>query len=368
MLQTMLDKAEWMVRVPNWTWQYVFFKNGSVRWKNPLNGTHGSGTWKIEKDKMVTRWFASKTWEEWNLPINPQAASGICHMERGDYPLQAVANNIIVAEGVDILARIPQNAKEFLTRCGLAFHVLQQAELNFTVFLSSISIAYGRAFAAHDKLMSDIDATQRLAQDMLLGAALAFLGGPYAAVIAAVMQEVVGTVISEGVKDLAKFAIRGPGGEAIRSLADQTTVTAMPASPLEWQNFKTKVVTSRLAAVHKIILGWEAAVTNDSSSFQAGFDPVEIVHSDLFLVGKGGAKFTLADLPTIDDAKGTQLQIAYQKGFLVGWLPIGLQGITTIPGARGVVFGKINSYGTGLGFSEIKDPFFDPRAVDPMPR
>lgn len=98
-LLTMPDLT-WTVRVSRWTWEYKFSSTGHVSWRDPWNGMHGKGTWRIEADnKLKTRWHGSATTEDWDLPINPSAATGTCYMEEGTYDLQAVAQDYFLQPG-----------------------------------------------------------------------------------------------------------------------------------------------------------------------------------------------------------------------------------------------------------------------------
>jgi hypothetical protein len=102
MLLTMPD-LNWTVRVydddDSWTWVYKFSRTGTVSWKDPWNGMHGNGTWRIEGTQLKTRWFGSKTTEEWDVPINPTGTDGTCHMKGTDYTLSAVANDYFLQPG-----------------------------------------------------------------------------------------------------------------------------------------------------------------------------------------------------------------------------------------------------------------------------
>jgi hypothetical protein len=351
----MPDKTKWTVHVKNWTWEYVFAQKGTVRWTDPMNGMHGAGTWKLDKDRLITRWFGSKTWEEWDLPITPSAQTGTCHMEEGNFKLTAVATNYIKLGDIYIYARTPESKAHFLELCSEASGSLQVAQLHFSKWLSSISIAYGDAFEAHNKLMDDIKAIQRLAQELLLGFALAFLGGGVGGVVGAAMKKAgSGDFMIDGVKDLAKFAVRGPGAEAFRRMPVGTggIVSPMPTSPLQWQNGVNKRVASEMEEVAKIIRSWRLAVANDDSSFNAGFDPVQEVEKALVIAGTDGP-VAIEDLPDIDEA---QIQKTFQKGFLAAWIPVGAKStITYIPIARELCVSKIIDYGKAVGLSDVED-------------
>ena len=49
--------------------------------------------------KLITRWTGSTTWEEWDVPINPNGAKGTCYMKEGTYGLHAVAQNYYLEAG-----------------------------------------------------------------------------------------------------------------------------------------------------------------------------------------------------------------------------------------------------------------------------
>jgi len=98
MLYTMPD-LKWTVRVNHWVWTYTFSHNGTVSWKDPYNGMHGNGSWRIGNGKLTTTWHASKTREEWDYPINPKGMAGQCFMEDGTFSLWAEAQNYYVGPG-----------------------------------------------------------------------------------------------------------------------------------------------------------------------------------------------------------------------------------------------------------------------------
>src|SRR5579863_5037267 len=97
LLLTMPD-LKWTVRVDRWTWTYKFSRSGAVMWRDPWNGMHGAGHWRIAGDKLKTTW-ASKTTEEWDMPIDPDGTTGTCYMEEGTFDLRAVAQNYYLDPG-----------------------------------------------------------------------------------------------------------------------------------------------------------------------------------------------------------------------------------------------------------------------------
>jgi hypothetical protein len=102
MLLTMpaMPHLQWRVTVKPWTWIYTFSDTGTVSWLDPFNKMTGKGTWRIVGDTMTTRWVNSKTWEEWDVPFNPQGTDGTCHMAgNDDRQLHAVALNFHLQPG-----------------------------------------------------------------------------------------------------------------------------------------------------------------------------------------------------------------------------------------------------------------------------
>jgi hypothetical protein len=341
MLMTMPDLS-WTVRVDRWTWLYVFSHKGTVRWKDNSNGMGGHGTWHIKGNKLITRWSASKTWEEWDVPINPRAATGKCHMQAGTFDLRAEALNFVELDTITIFTRTPESKTRFLEQCSLASGRVQVAQLQFSAWLSGISIAYGDAFEGHNKLLSDISATVKIADDLLLGAALAFLGGGVGGVVSGVMKAAKASdfMIDAG-KDLAKFAVRGPAGAALRS----TGIKGMPDSPLQWQNSVNERVMKEMAVVSQIILDWRIAIDSDDPSFDAGFDPDQVVDKALAVDGT-----RIASLPQVDKAS---LQKDFEKGWLVAWIE--KEAVSNIPFVRDLTRDKLRASGLRLGLNNIDE-------------
>lgn len=344
MLQTMQD-IKWTVRVHRWTWLYVFSHTGSVSWKDPFNGMTGRGTWRLENNKIVTRWFASQTWETWDIPINPLAATGKCHMKEGTYDIKAEALNFIEIENPTVFSWTPESKALFLERCNMATGRVQIAQLQFSGWLSSVSIAYGDAFESHTKVLNDISARERLANELLLGFALAFVGGGSGGVVGGLMKAAGSSdFMVDGVKDLAKFAVRGPGGGVLRGAG----ITGMPLSPLQWQNRVNERVSKEMLIAAKEIDSWRTAVGSNDDSFDAGFDPAEAV--DLALVIKLKSGFLrIRSLPEVDKAS---LQNDFEKGWLVAW--IRKEVVSNIPTVRDFTRDKLGDYGRRLGLNDIE--------------
>ncbi len=345
MLSTMTD-MKWTVHVHKWTWIYTFTGRGSVSWKDPFNGMTGQGTWRIEGGKVVTRWLHSKTWEAWDTPIDPLAARGKCHMQEGTYDLRAEALNFVEIDTPTCFTRSPEGKARFLESCNSANRNVQISQVHFGGWLSSISIAYGEAFEAHSKILNEISAKVKLANELLLGFALAFLGGGVGGLVGKAMKDAGSSdFMIDGVKDLAKFAVRGPGGAALRS----TGISGMPTSPFLWQNRINERVLKEMSLVLKLIESWRTAVQSDDDGFDAGFDPAQVVDRALVIKGPSGG-VRLASLPEVNKIT---LQQDFEKGWLVAWIKT--ESVSNIPMVRDSTRDTLRAYGLRLGLQSVGD-------------
>jgi hypothetical protein len=340
-----MPDLKWTVRVDRWTWVYAFSHTGAVSWKDPVSGMSGRGSWRIERGKLITRWVGSKTWEEWDVPINPRAATGRCHKQEGTFDLRAEAQNFIEIETEVIFTRTKETKEAFIGGCNRAVGKVQIAQLQFGAWLSGIASAYGAAFEAHNQFLKDIDTTAKIAQDMLLGLALAFLGGGAGGVVAGAMKKLQSSDFAiDGAKDVAKFAVRSPIGAVVRP----PRLRVMPLDPSQWQNAINERVMNEMAVIAKQIDAWRTAVESDDDTFDAGFDPAQVVENALVL--RVPDTVQIANLPAVDkDA----LQVDFEKGWLAGW--IALEQVSHIPTVRDLTRDKCLAYGRKLGLANIEE-------------
>jgi hypothetical protein len=76
----MLDEQEilgrWTVQFRQWTWEYKFAENKTVRWRDTNNNQNGSGRWYKVGNLINISWTGSTTKESWYCPINPYKQGG----------------------------------------------------------------------------------------------------------------------------------------------------------------------------------------------------------------------------------------------------------------------------------------------------
>jgi hypothetical protein len=357
MLQTMPDQTEWNVHVGNWNWVYVFSQNGTFTWRDARVGQNGSGVWKIEKHKVVTRWNKFTTWDEWDIPINARAATGKSHMKEGNFDLKAEAVNFLD----------PDDKSKFLERCNIASGKVQVAQLKFSAWLSGISVAYSDAYDAHNKVINDIAALQKLVEDMVLEAALRFLTGGVGGYIGGAMRAAKKPdFMIDAVKDLAKYGLSGPAQAVTRT---SVKIAGMPASPHKWQNLVNERVSAEMGEVSANILRWRLAVAPNLTTFDASFDPADVVEQALVL------KTDTGNLPlmTLNEVDKDLLQKDFEKGFLAQWIELGA--VSNVPTLRDLARDKLHAYGRSLGMTDIDQmldryipayrPMFPPGSLTP---
>jgi hypothetical protein len=356
-LATMTDiswNVDCQTPTQSFKWVYTFTVNaksndGTVTWKDERSNQGGAGTWRIEGGKLVTRWANSATVERWDVPINTKDWHGTCVMQGKNCTLKAVSQDIVIVINVSEIqfyARTPKEKTDFLKRCTAARRAFDTAKLKMSAFLSKLGITYSRAFGEHEKLMKDIDAAEKLVEEMLLGFALAFVGGGVGGAVGAFMKQAAASdFMIDGVKDIAKFSVRGPGAKLFLTKHN----AKMPDNPLEWKEGLNERASTELAFISEQLTGWEEAVENDDDSFDADFDPFQELKDDMIVLNDK-TTVNLFDLPDFDR---DQLQIQFQQGWLFGWMKEKGHTVSHIPMSRDIVRDKLRGYGRGINLPDL---------------
>ncbi|RDJ20222.1 hypothetical protein DWF00_27725 [Bosea caraganae] len=276
------------------------------------------------------------------------------------YILSAKCRNYVETGTVVIFSRTPETKARFLERCKQARGHIDHAQTLLEVWLSTVAIAYGQAYGAHRSLLDGISATEKLGHDLLLGFALAFVGGGAGSVVGALVGSTVKEVMKDalgqgfmidGIKDLAKFSVRGTGADVFRAKSN----AKMPTDPFLWKENVRRVVLAEFGLIKGIVNAWEAAVYSDEPIYGdddeilPDFDPVKEAQDDLRLT-VNGVPLAIGALPDIDQ---DALQKAYEKGFLVGWIKTCGRNATQVPLARESVIGDLRNAGVRLGVTDI---------------
>ncbi|WP_406857235.1 hypothetical protein ABEG18_06270 [Alsobacter sp. KACC 23698] len=330
-----------------WVWLYTFNSNGTVAWKDELNGMTGSGSWKLQGDQLVTTWKGSATTERWRMPIDTARWSGSCTMHGKFYSLSAVSRDVmdpVVPPSKFLTTKDEKDA--FVARCNIAAGRLQQLQMLFMAFLGQIATSYSQAYEAHRGFLADLDRSMQIRNDLMVGFALAFLGGGLGGVVGATLKSAGDTdFMIDGIKDLAKFGVRGPGGVALRAPPSGR----LPGLPDQFANALSTRAHTEMAAMAATINFWRETVSNGSEEVEK-FDPVDTIVGALF-ISEPGVTVRLNSLPLIDVAS---LKNDFQRGFLVGWLETDAKNVTRIPTSRTEAHNKSILYGQNLGIANIQ--------------
>jgi hypothetical protein len=337
-LQTMNDSS-WTVQLFDaatpqkvaFTWTYVFSRSGAVRYRDDSKGWNGSGNWRVEGGKIVTRWSGTKIWEAWDLPLDSDGSTGKRYMQSvSTFALKAKMNVVDVGT---VYTRSKGFNTDFLTKCTLAMSILQTSQLRFATWLSGIAIAYGRAFQSHANLvaaLNDLLRNEDLMAEALLGLALTFVAGGVGGLVGGVMKRAtrgeegkLADFMVDSIKDLSKFAVRTSGGNAIGVFANDgqgIKISGMPVSPLEWENSVNERVSGEMAVVSSAITEWITAITKNNVYFDASFDPAVEVAKSLVLKREQGPDVPLTELRELDDNVKRNLQHQFEQGWFAPWV------------------------------------------------
>ena len=211
---------------------------------------------------------------------------------------------------------VEMDKQAFLNRCAQATTSILSADQAMRVWLATISIAYREAYRQHTGALKQQADKERLMQELLLNAALAFVPGGLGGVIGATMKRAVKSdFIIDGIKDLAKFGMRQAGQVGMQGGVKVNTDAGLQAYPLDpenWADKETIRVTSELRVVTETVKNWQEKVNSDEPTFIEDFDPIEAIDKSMTIDGK-----PVKDLDKLDGAK---LAEDYEKGMWAKWL------------------------------------------------
>lgn len=196
----------------------------------------------------------------------------------------------------NISASVEMDKQEFINACsGTHIHL----DLVFTKAESALiktGQAYTQAWQTHTSYLKAEQQVRDMAQQLTVGAALAFLPGGAGGVVGGILKKAGGgDFIVDGVKDLAKFGLRQAGGAAAGPAhgGGASGLSAFPTDPVLWkENAKQRMLEEKAKAL-EFIDGWVNKARKDDPSFSRNFDPAQAVESslktDLGEVPDGGA-------------------------------------------------------------------------------
>lgn len=349
-------------------WRYDFKGDGkkakgSVSWKDEHNGKGGNGSWSIENGKsgkkLITRWTGSDTVETWDWPIDTKTWAGKCTMGKKPHTLSAKARNYIETDTIVSYSKTPETKARFLELCKQARGEVQLNSAFMEVWMSQVGSAYGAAYKSHMDMLNKISATEKLAEDVLLGFATAFLGGAAGGALGQAVKSAMGDAakknewLIDGVKDIAKYSVRSVKADMLKAKSN----SEIPADPLQWEQSARELVYTEVAIILSFIKDWEENVYNDEPILDVDtgkeigdFNPLQEIKDDMQITVEGKI-IPLNSLPRMNKAG---LKQDYELGLLVGWVKTCGRSVTDIPFARDSVIKTLYDNAVRLGLDNAE--------------
>jgi hypothetical protein len=209
---------------------------------------------------------------------------------------------------------VQRSKDDFLHLCGQVNTIIDAADRGARAWLASISLAYREAWKNHTDALKDQADFERLVEDLILGAAMAFIPGGVGGVVGARMKRAeAGDFLIDGVKDLAKW---GTGRNALVSSATRggssAGLSAFPTDPGAWKDQVELRIAQELLTATNQLEQWQDKANRNVPGFYMDFNPVEAMRQGLTLDGHPAAS-----LQPVDQA---QYALDYEKGFWSAWL------------------------------------------------
>ncbi|WP_373530113.1 DUF4157 domain-containing protein [Nostoc sp.] len=206
--------------------------------------------------------------------------------------------------------------QDFLNRCGQVNTIIDAADRGTTAWLLSVAIAYGDAWKNHTDTLIAQDNLEKLQDELILGAALAFIPGGIGGMVGGALKNAKSSdFIIDGVKDLTKYVGRSPalsglkGGGIVGSSGQG--LKAFPTDPGQWQNQVALRIKSELLVATNNLELWQE-IANSKVSIALNFDPVVAMNGALVVQGQKAAA-----LQPVDQAQTSK---DFEKGFWKTWL------------------------------------------------
>ncbi|MDI7274899.1 MAG: hypothetical protein QME94_02865, partial [Anaerolineae bacterium] len=217
-----------------------------------------------------------------------------------------------VTGAVTVDTHVEMGKEEFLSLCNQVNTRIDAADRAARAWLASLCLAYGKAYKDHTDTLRDEEVSERLAADLILGAALAFVPGGIGGIIGNSMRAAqAGDFLIDGVKDLAKYGMRtaGTAGAGTRGGAG---LRAFPTDPLAWRGLEEVRISSELLVATNQLLEWQDRANRNDPDFFLDFNPVERMERSLTIRDK-----RVSELQPVDQEETAS---SFEKGMWAAWL------------------------------------------------
>ncbi|HUH02757.1 MAG TPA: hypothetical protein VML75_12250, partial [Kofleriaceae bacterium] len=174
---------------------------------------------------------------------------------------------------VTIEMDVEHDRQQFLNLCSQCDTKIARAYTRADTIMEKLSAAYGDAYEGHLAGLRAQSASNRLAADIILGAALAFIPGGVGGVVGSWMKSAeVGDFLADAIKDMAKAGAKGVQG-ALGSEGG-SALTPMGPNPRTWRASYVARVNAEKELVLDILDDWKTKANASDPEFYMNFDPV----------------------------------------------------------------------------------------------
>lgn len=284
----------------------------------------GKGTELLEANPALKRVQTLPDGRTYDLEFTARTAGSFdqtVELNLGDIPLGKGP----AATGVN--GEVEFDRQHFLNLANQCDTTIARAYTRANSVMEVVSAAYGNAYDSHEKTLRAQSASNRLAEEIILSAALAFIPGGVGGVVGGMMKKATkNEFLIDGIKDMAKAGARGVQA-AVVGKQDSGNLTPMAKDPRTWRAQYAVRVNTEKEKVLDLLNSWKTKANNSDPTFYRNFDPVAVM--DKSLVSGGEA---LKDVPVPDQVTS---QKQYELGMWKEWLQTYGYTVVESPGMYG---------------------------------
>jgi hypothetical protein len=244
----------------------------------------------------------------------------------------------------DFQYRVVLSKQRFINMCSQAIGKLGESHMNFSAYLSKLTLAYADAYKTHTTKIEAIGKAAAARDAFNCSLVLSFIPGGIGGGVGEMMKKMTSSApIIDGVKEMSKFAPK-----VAATVGAESHFSAVPdTDPLQMQNATNARAIAELAAVSKLVNGWLAAANANDPSLALDFDPFEVTMNALRI--SDGIDVSKA-VPF--DAPGSTQK--FQQGFFCTWVDrhAARSFMETSQYSWGKAEPQIAAYGTSIGVAD----------------
>jgi hypothetical protein len=208
--------------------------------------------------------------------------------------------------------------QEFINKCAEALGYIVGESLLAQSFVEALGVAYFEAYQRHSDVLKDAAADKKLANEVFLDAALAFIpGGGIGGGIAKCLKGWEGGFIVDGLKDIIKTNSDKFGKKGIEAIhGEGVDINPDATNPARFRGDLMARVTAEFGKVATILNAWQHLANDpDTPPDAIAFDPVPLIKEQLKISGQ-----TAEQLRTPLDPADPRCSRIMEKGMWQEWM------------------------------------------------